>query len=181
MQLRFDGKFGFPGGFVDPGETVLEAVNREMFEEMNIDPKLVTITKEDFLASSIHEKKDDKFGKNYDKIKGFTFAKQIDEITFNKIEESSRKAEHFGTEVSLTLFLREISMIQFLSFFFSQNLGTVRAPVHLWREVDGFPRFLQNVFAGNALSQLLLLIYKTNILTETEILDAYNMHDCKSK
>ena len=110
MQLRFDGKFGFPGGFVDPGETVLEAVNREMFEEMNIDPKLVTITKEDFLASSIHEKKDDKFGKNYDKIKGFTFAKQIDEITFNKIEESSRKAEHFGTEVSLSLLSRDISI-----------------------------------------------------------------------
>ena len=116
MQLRFDGKFGFPGGFVDPGETVLEAVNREMFEEMNIDPKMVTITKDDFLASSIHEKKDDKFGKNYDKIKGFTFAKQIDEITFNKIEESSRKAEHFGTEVRSTLLSRKISII-ILHFF----------------------------------------------------------------
>ena len=116
MQLRFDGKFGFPGGFVDPGETVLEAVNREMFEEMNIDPKMVTITKDDFLASSIHEKKDDKFGKNYDKIKGFTFAKQIDEIIFNKIEESSRKAEHFGTEVSFTLLSHYIS-ISIFHFF----------------------------------------------------------------
>lgn len=34
MQLRFDGRMGFPGGFVDDFEDLETAINREVVEEL---------------------------------------------------------------------------------------------------------------------------------------------------
>ena len=129
---------------IDPGETVIDAVNRELHEEMCVDQTQVFVTKADFLFATEHNKKDEKFQKTLYKLKLFFFVKEIDEITFNKIEESSRNAQHFGTE----------------------NLGTVRAPLHYWRENDGFPRFLTNVFAGTSLGEFLMALYKTKIMND---------------
>ena len=100
MQLRFDGKFGYPGGFIDPGESIVEGVNREMNEEMSIDLDEVSVTEKDFVFSVEQEQKDEKFGQKFAKLKLYFFVKEIDEATFNKIESNSRNAEHFGTEVS---------------------------------------------------------------------------------
>ena len=37
MQMRFDGKLGFPGGLVEPGEDIVAGLNRELVEEINLD------------------------------------------------------------------------------------------------------------------------------------------------
>jgi U8 snoRNA-decapping enzyme len=37
MQMRFDGRLGFPGGIVDPGERIVEGLNRELLEEIALD------------------------------------------------------------------------------------------------------------------------------------------------
>ena len=40
MQVRFDGLLGFPGGLVDPGETVEVGLNRELVEEIALDEQI---------------------------------------------------------------------------------------------------------------------------------------------
>ena len=54
-----------------------------------------------------------------------------------------------------------------------------RAPLHYWRENDGFPRFLTNAFAGTSLCQLFMALYKTKIMNENEIIKAYYVHHTK--
>ena len=65
MHLRFDGKLGYPGGIIDPGETIIEGVQREILEETNLKMKL---TPDDFVASMEEEYKAIRHGKEYEKI-----------------------------------------------------------------------------------------------------------------
>ena len=44
MQVRFDGLLGFPGGLVDPGESVEVGLNRELVEEIALDEAKMTGT-----------------------------------------------------------------------------------------------------------------------------------------
>ena len=83
----------------------------------------------------------------------FFFSKEISEEDFILMEENSKKAEHFGSEI----------------------LGTMRVPVYFWREKGGFPTFLKNAFAGTAKPQLLLALYKHDILAKEELIKAYTM------
>lgn len=47
MHLRSDGAIGFPGGIVEPGESVLEGAEREFLEETG---SVIKLTKEGFIA-----------------------------------------------------------------------------------------------------------------------------------
>lgn len=44
MQMRTDGRLGFPGGMVDPGENLWQALDREVKEELNYDISSVGLT-----------------------------------------------------------------------------------------------------------------------------------------
>ena len=39
MQLRFDGKLGFPGGLINENEIPVDGLNRELNEEIGLERK----------------------------------------------------------------------------------------------------------------------------------------------
>ena len=50
MHMRFDGKFGFAGGLIDPEDaSVVQGLNRELREELNLDTNRFEIKEGDFL------------------------------------------------------------------------------------------------------------------------------------
>ena len=75
---------------------------------MNLDPKDLKLSQDDFICRAIIDKSDEKFDRTWSKLRLYFFAKEISEEAFLKMEEESRKAVHFGTEI----------------------LGNIRAPVH---------------------------------------------------
>jgi len=56
MQLRWDGVFGFPGGKVDPGETLRQACVREAHEEIGL-----TLKESDLIPVCSHRKEGGNF------------------------------------------------------------------------------------------------------------------------
>ena len=58
MQMRFDGRFGFPGGFVDDTDMSLEdALYRELNEEMGNLPPNFKINACDYIMTHLLEEK----------------------------------------------------------------------------------------------------------------------------
>ena len=53
MTLRFDGKFGFPGGFVEAEETIEEGLSRELREEIHLEEKEMRIEKQDQICAHL--------------------------------------------------------------------------------------------------------------------------------
>jgi 8-oxo-dGTP pyrophosphatase MutT (NUDIX family) len=54
QMLHHRGEISFPGGGVDPGETAVDAALREAFEEVALDPSLVTVVGElDHMATMV--------------------------------------------------------------------------------------------------------------------------------
>ncbi len=89
MQLRFDGTLGFPGGLVDPGETLEEAATREMREELGGG---VTIRREDHVISSYS--KETKFCCHF-------YARQISMEKFRELENGITQSKDWGVEVNI--------------------------------------------------------------------------------
>ena len=151
MHLRFDGFLGFPGGFIEQNETIIDGVSREVQEEMAFNQSMLKLTTNDFVCRTTIPYQ--KSGTNFKKMNLFFFSKEISEDDFIQMEENSKKAEHFGSEI----------------------LGIIRVPVYFWREKGGFPTFLTNAFACTAKPQLLLALYKNGILTKEEIVESYKL------
>merc|ERR550525_2190182 len=88
MHLRFDGTLGFPGGLIDKGENIEEALNREVMEEMGEgNPPLVA---SDWMNSYYSVK---------DKILLHFYSKEVDEEEFFNIEKRGLSAKEYGAEI----------------------------------------------------------------------------------
>ena len=96
MQMRFDGKLGFPGGFVEPGEDIVVGLNRELIEEIKLDTTKHAITKDDFLFSHYIPNKDDETKSS--RIRVF-FAKEVTKAEYEIMEKQSLDAKEYGFEV----------------------------------------------------------------------------------
>ncbi|XP_072884741.1 U8 snoRNA-decapping enzyme isoform X2 [Hemitrygon akajei] len=92
MQMRFDGKIGFPGGFVDPRDNTLEdGLNRELGEELGWDGKGLQITEVDYASSHATEALPQKVVAHF-------FTKRISVEELRKVEMCAVQAKDHGRE-----------------------------------------------------------------------------------
>ncbi|GCC46230.1 hypothetical protein chiPu_0030652, partial [Chiloscyllium punctatum] len=92
MQMRFDGKIGFPGGFVDLRDGTLEdGLNRELSEELGCDPTMLCITESDYASSHATEAL-------LQKVVAHFYTKKISLEELHKVELSAVQAKDHGRE-----------------------------------------------------------------------------------
>ena len=187
MQMRFDGKLGFPGGLVEPGEDIVAGLNRELVEEINLDITKHSIKKGDFVFCHYIPSEDDQTKSS--RIRIF-FAKEVTKSDFEIIEKRSLDAKEFGYEVGIYILYSILEYISSLlenfqacgispeiqTFLFKlQSLGQFRVPLYIYKETFGFPKFLSSTcFAGGATKvQLLLALYAKKLITFEELTYVY--------
>ncbi|VVC35970.1 NUDIX hydrolase domain,NUDIX hydrolase domain-like,Zinc finger, C2CH-type,NUDIX hydrolase, conserved [Cinara cedri] len=144
MQLRYDGYLGFPGGLIDSGEDIINAVNREMSEEMNLNTCIHLVSYDDYVISHWSEKK--KIALHFYKLK-VTMPQLIE------IEKRALLARDYGSEV--------LGTVRVPLYTLGDNYR-------------GFPAFLEHKFIGCSRDQLLAALSSLNILTVEEINLALN-------
>ena len=99
MQLRFDGALGFPGGLIDPGEAIVDGLNRECVEEIGLEPKHF-VTDADLVFSSFSTK-----SPRWPRLEMHAFAKEVSTQDYQRIEKNVFNAKDFGEEVLHRLYL----------------------------------------------------------------------------
>lgn len=144
MMMRFDGRLGFPGGFVDPKDSSLEeGLNRELVEELGACFTTLKVTAENYKSSQVREMPQ--------KAVTHFFTKELSLEEVESIEKEAVRAKDHGLEV----------------------MGIVRVPLYTLRDgFGGLPAFLSNNFIGNSKSQLLYGLRSLRLLREDQIQDA---------
>ncbi|KAM9324213.1 U8 snoRNA-decapping enzyme [Gastrophryne carolinensis] len=144
MMMRFDGRLGFPGGFVDTRDTCLEdGLNRELLEELGPSFNSLKITEENYKSSQVRD--------SPQKVVTHFFIKELTAEEMEYVEKESVNAKDHGLEV----------------------MGLVRVPLYTLRDgFGGLPAFLSNNFIGNSKSQLLYGLRSLRLLREDQIQNA---------
>ena len=92
MQMRFDGRLGFPGGFVDPQDASLEeGLSRELHEELGPGAALLQVTENDYLNAYISERPQ--------RVVAHFYGKQLSLVELRTLEERAVQAKDHGLEV----------------------------------------------------------------------------------
>ncbi|CAL8278861.1 unnamed protein product [Boreogadus saida] len=143
MQMRFDGLLGFPGGMVDPGESLEAGLSREVMEETGV---ALAFSEEDHMASCFAPTTSGP-SSTPPLITHFYVKKmEEDQIRAMEIAGPSRAVDH-GLEV----------------------LGVVRVPLYFLSDGGGLPSFLSHGFAGNARSQLLDALRRYHLVAPDDL------------
>nr|XP_002132010.1 U8 snoRNA-decapping enzyme-like isoform X2 [Ciona intestinalis] len=86
MQIRFDGKIGFPGGLIDKGENIEFGLNRELKEEIGLEEKFY-LDESNYVGSYVTPKLVDHF-----------YVKEYFEKDLERIERGVLEAKDWGGE-----------------------------------------------------------------------------------
>ncbi|XP_010833275.1 PREDICTED: U8 snoRNA-decapping enzyme isoform X2 [Bison bison bison] len=135
MQMRFDGRLGFPGGFVDLRDGSLEdGLNRELGEELGEAAGAFRVERADYRSSHAGSRP---------RVVAHFYTKLLTLQQLTAVEMGAPRARDHGLEV----------------------LGLVRVPLYTLRDgVGGLPAFLENTFIGNAREQLLEAVQNLGLL-----------------
>ena len=148
MQMRADGKIGFPGGFIDETDpSVVSGLNRELREEINLDMSNFEFTDDDFLTCTFVPNPD-----RTSSVMRHLYAKEVTLEEFVSIERNAKDARDFGLE----------------------SLGQIRVPVHTFRDKCVLKVFQKNQFPGGAVKpQLFWMLYAKKILDFNVLVEAF--------
>ncbi|XP_021498727.1 U8 snoRNA-decapping enzyme isoform X1 [Meriones unguiculatus] len=135
MQMRFDGRLGFPGGFVDAQDSTLEdGLNRELREELGEAVSVFRVERSDYRSSHLAARP---------RVVAHFYAKRLTLEQLQAVEARAPQAKDHGLEV----------------------LGLVRVPLYILRDGEGgLPAFLDNAFIGAAREQLLEALQDLELL-----------------
>lgn len=141
MQLRHDGKIGFPGGYVDDGETLESALRRELLEELGpgAASDRLAISETNYVVTHVHP--DQRLCLHF-------YLKKIDHDVFINIEKRVHEGALYGLETQ----------------------GIIRCPLYTLHDNEGgLPAFFENNFIGVAREQLIIGLENGGLLTNREI------------
>uniref|UniRef100_A0A8C4NEV3 U8 snoRNA-decapping enzyme n=1 Tax=Eptatretus burgeri TaxID=7764 RepID=A0A8C4NEV3_EPTBU len=146
MQMRFDGRLGFPGGFVDSRDGFLEAgLNRELSEELGLQPGLLCLTEREHVLAHVLPLHRDR------PVVAHFYMRELSLMQLRDVERAALRACEYGAEV----------------------MGMVRVPLYTLRDgVSGLPAFLCNSFAGTAREQLLWALAARRLLPPGRLREA---------
>ncbi|XP_048343121.1 U8 snoRNA-decapping enzyme-like isoform X2 [Sphaerodactylus townsendi] len=89
MQMRFDGRLGFPGGFVDLQDVSLEeGLNRELREELGPGAAFLRVAECDYVSSHVSEKPQ--------QVVAHFYTKQLSLEDLRTIEDQATRAKEHG-------------------------------------------------------------------------------------
>ncbi|KAM4862416.1 U8 snoRNA-decapping enzyme-like [Urocitellus parryii] len=135
MQMRFDGRLGFPGGFMEMQDSSLEdGLNRELQEKLGEAASAFRVERTDHRSSRAGTKPN---------IVAHFYTKLLTLEQLEALEASAPRAKEHGLEV----------------------LGLVQVPLYTLQDgVGGLTAFLENSFIGNAREELLEALRDLQIL-----------------
>ncbi|KAK7808093.1 hypothetical protein U0070_009407 [Myodes glareolus] len=135
MYMRFDGRLGFPGGFVsDHSPTLEDGLNEELLKRLGEGVSTFTVDHGDYRSSLAHAKS---------KVVAHFYAKCLTLEQLQAVEAKAPLAKDYGLEV----------------------FGLVRVPLYILQDgVGGLPAFLENSFIGASREQLLEALQDLGIL-----------------
>ncbi|XP_008154875.3 U8 snoRNA-decapping enzyme [Eptesicus fuscus] len=138
MQMRFDGRLGFPGGFVNfPDSSLEDGLNRELSEELGQAVAAFRVERADYRSSYASA------ASSGPRVVAHFYAKLLTLEQLTAVERGAPLAQDHGLEV----------------------LGLVRVPLYTLQDgVSGLPAFLENTFIGTAREQLLEALQELGLL-----------------
>ncbi|CAI5795975.1 U8 snoRNA-decapping enzyme [Podarcis lilfordi] len=147
MQMRFDGRLGFPGGFVDPQDVSLEeGLNRELHEELGPGAASLHVAEDHYLSSHVPE--------GPRRVVTHFYAKQLTLEELRTLEDRATQAKEHGLEV----------------------MGLIRVPLYTLSDgVGGLPAFLSNTFIGNSREQLIHALDTLQLMPREQLQKAVTM------
>ncbi|XP_058873446.1 U8 snoRNA-decapping enzyme [Acipenser ruthenus] len=136
MQLRFDGRLGFPGGFVDPADGSLEeGLNREVGEELGAG---LALAESDHMCTHACSTPPQKLVTHF-------YTKKLSLAELQDIERGAVTAREHGKEV--------MGLVRVPLYTLRDGIG-------------GLPAFLSNSFVGNARCQLVDALRSLQLVRE---------------